>query len=943
MRAPRRPVLPTLLATALAGATLAVVGGVGVAAPASAAVTDLRINEVESSGGTPVDWIELVNTGTQPVDASGLRLKDNDDSRTLAIPDGTTIAPGAFYAIDVDVPGGFGLGSADSARLLESDGTTLIDSHIWTAHATGTTYGRCPDGTGAFRTTTSSTKGAANDCSSLLKINEVESDGGTPGDWVELVNTGAAAYDASGLRLRDSDDSHSLALPAGTTVAGGGGLLVVDVDSVGGGFGLGASDSVRLHAADGTTLLDSYTWTSHAPTSYGRCPSGTGPFATTQRPTRGAANLCPGDIDAQPWPGGPSVTTADPQGTFASNLSGLAYEPSGTRAPGTLWAVRNGAGALFRLAPTGDGGYAPASDRPTGQLLRYADGTGDVDAEGLTFTAAGPAGGAYVASERNNSVSGTSRPAVLRYETTGTGTDLRPTNDWDLSADLPGLGANAGLEAIAWVPDSYLVARGLRDQATGAAYDPSRYAGHGTGLFLVGVEQTGQVIAYALDQRSNAFTRVTSFASGFKAVMELHWEAGAQRLWVVCDDTCAGRSGLFEVKDGAFAATRYVERPAGMPDLNNEGFTTTPDAECVDGLKPVFWSDDASTGGHALRRGTLTCSATPAASTTTLVVRPAVLRATVAPTAEGAAPVTGEVAFTVDGTAVGTAPLVGGVATLAHTVPPGATRTVVATYAGSEVLAGSAATVQRQDPLARFVLSSEVPPTAEGWWSEPVTVTFTCTPQGSPVTCPEPVVLDRSDESAGVTRTVTAEDGGATTVVVDDVMVDLDDPTVRITGVRPGATYPLAAPTPRCVASDALSGVASCDLEVVRRGLVTTVTAYATDVAGHEAGTSVSWRVPAVRVVGARGLTADGRYVVRRGDRYRLEALLAASPRPRVVGPLRASVNATARGRAMKPGALAGGLTTWNAAVRAKAPARDQKVVVKVGPRRVVVRLRVVR
>ena len=40
-----------------------------------------------------------------------------------------------------------------------------------------------------------------------------------------------------------------------------------------------------------------------------------------------------------------------------------------------------------------------------------------------------------------------------------------------------------------------------------------------------------------------------------------------------------------------------------MPNLNNEGFAIAPQSECVDGHKPVFWSDDNNTDGHALRSG----------------------------------------------------------------------------------------------------------------------------------------------------------------------------------------------------------------------------------------------------------------------------------------------------------------------------------------------------
>jgi hypothetical protein len=45
-----------------------------------------------------------------------------------------------------------------------------------------------------------------------------------------------------------------------------------------------------------------------------------------------------------------------------------------------------------------------------------------------------------------------------------------------------------------------------------------------------------------------------------------------------------------------------------MPNLNNEGFTLAPLAECVGGRRPALWADDAETGGIALRRGTVACT-----------------------------------------------------------------------------------------------------------------------------------------------------------------------------------------------------------------------------------------------------------------------------------------------------------------------------------------------
>ncbi len=84
--------------------------------------------------------------------------------------------------------------------------------------------------------------------------------------------------------------------------------------------------------------------------------------------------------------------------------------------------------------------------------------------------------------------------------------------------------------------------------------------------------------------------------------------AAGSRLWAVCDDTCDGQHRTLQVGTaGAFVTTAVHNRPAGMPDYNNEGFSLAGADECVAGSKPVYWSDDSNDGGHALRRGTLSC------------------------------------------------------------------------------------------------------------------------------------------------------------------------------------------------------------------------------------------------------------------------------------------------------------------------------------------------
>src|SRR5690606_37791787 len=91
-------------------------------------------------------------------------------------------------------------------------------------------------------------------------------------------------------------------------------------------YGLGGADSVRFFEPNGTTLIDSYSWTSHAGVTYGRCPDGLGAFQDTETSTKGAANICAGHVDVLPWPGSNTVTPADASGTFGSDMSGLFFD-----------------------------------------------------------------------------------------------------------------------------------------------------------------------------------------------------------------------------------------------------------------------------------------------------------------------------------------------------------------------------------------------------------------------------------------------------------------------------------------------------------------------------------------------------------------------------------------------------------------------------------------
>jgi len=436
-----------------------------------------------------------------------------------------------------------------------------------------------------------------------IKINEVESNG--VADFIELVNTSGTPTDVSGLVLKNSSDATALTIPGGTSIPAGG-FFAVDTAPT---FSLEQPDSARLFRTDGTTLIDSTSWVFHATgTTYGRCPDGRGVFFTTTAITKGTANSCISPLP-RPWPGSASVTTVDQAGVLGGDNSGLDYEGTGTRTPGVLWAVDNGNSLLRKLLWNGSQWVADtANGWSAGKTLHFPSVAGLPDSEGVTLTDDGSAGGVFVSSERNLSDPNTSRISVLRYDVSGTAVTLDATREWNLTPDLPAVARNSGAESVEWVPDTALVDAGFVDEAKDKPYDPANYPDHGSGLFFVGLEANGMVYGYALNQTASTFTRVATFASGFSTFGALHWDADNNQLWVVCDNNCDGRSRLFSVNaEGHFALVADYARPTGMDNFNNEGFTITPDSECVAGSKPVYWADDGNDASHALRAGTIPC------------------------------------------------------------------------------------------------------------------------------------------------------------------------------------------------------------------------------------------------------------------------------------------------------------------------------------------------
>lgn len=128
----------------------------GTDAPVSSGV---RLNEVvaKATGGGP-DWVELYNPTAAPIDLAGFSLRDALDSHSFRFPTATTIPPGGFLIVEAEGGTGalvatYGFGSSDEARLFDAS-DALVDSTSWSKGDApeGMSWGRSPDGSGAFTT-----------------------------------------------------------------------------------------------------------------------------------------------------------------------------------------------------------------------------------------------------------------------------------------------------------------------------------------------------------------------------------------------------------------------------------------------------------------------------------------------------------------------------------------------------------------------------------------------------------------------------------------------------------------------------------------------------------------------------------------------------------------------------------------------------------------------
>ena len=239
------------------------------------------LNEVTCSGD---EWVELYNPHAAPIPLANWVLADPGAFSPL--PD-VVLDAGAFLRV-ANLALAIGC-DGDRIALLRPDGTEA-DAVDIQEPPPGATWGRLPDGDGAWQAT-AATPGAPNAplAHHTVAINEIHCRGD---EWVELYNDGAAAVDLDGWALTDSPGDPARLTPLPAVPIAPGGFVVADTLA----FGIACGDDqLTLIAADGQHIGPIDAGDPPRGATHSRIPDGFGPWRDG-RPTPGESNRRLGDI-----------------------------------------------------------------------------------------------------------------------------------------------------------------------------------------------------------------------------------------------------------------------------------------------------------------------------------------------------------------------------------------------------------------------------------------------------------------------------------------------------------------------------------------------------------------------------------------------------------------------------------------------------------------------
>ena len=360
------------------------------------------------------------------------------------------------------------------------------------------------------------------------------------------------------------------------------------------------NDSVRLFEND--RLIASTTWADHTNPTWGLYPDVTGnEYRNTKEATPGAPNKFEGIPEIIAWPGNGEVVIFDHEPTFLEDSSGLDFFN------GQLYAVDNGTGKFWILDVSKDGKLSFAKGFENGKRVRFQKDADNAkaagpDAEGITVDGDGFV---YIASERDNNVKGVNFNTILKVDPNKEGDDLVALQQWDLTASLPQVSANMGIEAVEWVSNANVDGK-LYDQNTNTVFDATNYPNAiSSGVFFVALEDNGHVYAYVLNEDGSS-VQIADIDGKIGGAMALDYDTYENVLWVVADNGYNNRAAKISFNGEKTPEIIHIMPASGVDiSFNNEGFAIAEASFTKDGQRPVYRFKDGEKFG-SLSIGSIT-------------------------------------------------------------------------------------------------------------------------------------------------------------------------------------------------------------------------------------------------------------------------------------------------------------------------------------------------
>lgn len=434
-----------------------------------------------------------------------------------------------------------------------------------------------------------------------IVINEVNSSGT---DWVELANTADTDADISGYEFRDNKDkkSHRYRIPDGTIIPAHG-FLVFNKFPI----GLGNPDCVRLFDTTGKLISKAEWGKEHVLPSLGLYPDANGSeYRQTLDATPGEANKFPVETETVPWPCAKEdegTTVLDKTSFFLSDSSGLDFYN------GQLYAVDNGTGKIWVLDAAKDGSVTPAAGFENGKRVQFMKDAGDADAagpdaEGIT---AADNGYIYVAAERDNSSKNVNYNVILKADPKAAGPDIPACAEWNLTALLPDVKANMGIEAVEWIANSEIAGK-IIDRNTGKPYDPSRYPdAEAGGLFFTALEDNGHIYVFSLKAGGGEAVLIADIDARMGGAMSLDYDTYEHVLRAGTDNGYKNITAQLTFNGTDTPDVVFLAPPSGVDTTaNNEGMAIADASYTYNGKRPVYRFEDGKSAG-SLTLGWISC------------------------------------------------------------------------------------------------------------------------------------------------------------------------------------------------------------------------------------------------------------------------------------------------------------------------------------------------